>query len=235
MIEFKGFPARMKFTPLPNVVFSSLLPQITDIFELKVLLYIFALVYPKKGSLRFVSRQELLNQAGLTSDLKGPRDEVIPESLAALTAKGVILQMQVQDGAALEDLYFLNTEANRLALQRVRSGETALPGLKVERPLPVAPAEPSDIFTLYEQNIGMLTPLIADELREAGKHYPEVWIAEAIKEAVALNKRSWRYIARILEHWSTEGKDDGTHRGNFKKNTDPDKYVRGKYGHMVQR
>ena len=97
------------------------------------------------------------------------------------------------------------------------------------------PSKPSDIFTLYEQNIGMLTPLIADELREAEKQYPETWIKDAIKEAVALNKRNWRYIARILEHWSTEGKDDGTHRGNLKKNTDPDKYIRGKYGHMVQR
>ena len=81
----------------------------------------------------------------------------------------------------------------------------------------------------------MLTPMIADELREADKQYPETWIKDAIKEAVTLNKRNWRYIARILEHWSTEGKDDGTYRGNLKKNTDPDKYIRGKYGHMVQR
>jgi DnaD/phage-associated family protein len=99
----------------------------------------------------------------------------------------------------------------------------------------VSVPEASDIFTLYEQNIGMLTPLIADELREAGKLYPENWIKEAIKESAALNKRNWRYIARILEHWSTEGKDDGTHRGNSKKIADPDKYIRGKYGHMVQR
>jgi hypothetical protein len=33
--------------------------------------------------------------------------------------------------------------------------------------MPVKTEEISDIFTLYEQNIGMLTPLIADELKEA--------------------------------------------------------------------
>ena len=60
MIEFKGFPARMQFTPVPNLVFSSLLPQITDITELKVLLHIFEIIYPKKGSLRFASFNELL-------------------------------------------------------------------------------------------------------------------------------------------------------------------------------
>ena len=67
------------------------------------------------------------------------------------------------------------------------------------------------------------------------QQYPETWIGDAIKEAVSLNKRNWRYIARILEHWTTEGRDDGTHRGNLKKNTDPDKFIKGRYGHMVQR
>ena len=95
--------------------------------------------------------------------------------------------------------------------------------------------KPPDIFTLYEENIGMLTPLIADELKEAVKQYPELWIRDAIKEAVEQNKRNWRYIARLLEHWSVEGKDDGTYRRHLKANTDPDKYVKGKYGHMVQR
>ena len=48
------------------------------------------------------------------------------------------------------------------------------------------------------------------------------------------DKRSWRYISRILERWSVEGKGSGTHQRNPEK-TDPDKYVRGKYGHVVQR
>ncbi len=100
-------------------------------------------------------------------------------------------------------------------------------------PVYVAAEEQPDIFTLYEENIGMLTPLIADELREAEKLYPENWIKDAIKEAVSLNKRNIRYIVRILEHWLAEGKGDGTHRRYSK--TDPDKYIKGKYGHMVQR
>jgi len=46
--------------------------------------------------------------------------------------------------------------------------------------------------------------------------------------------RSWRYIARILERWASEGKDSGKYKRDIKKD-DPDKYIKGKYGHLVQR
>jgi DnaD/phage-associated family protein len=92
----------------------------------------------------------------------------------------------------------------------------------------------SNIFNLYEQNIGMITPMMADELKEAEKRYPGSWIDQAFREAVALNKRSWRYISRILERWASEGKESGTHRKDYKENG-PDKYVRGKYGHLIKR
>ena len=235
MIEFKGFPAKMQFTPIPNIVFSSLLPQITDIIELKVLLHIFALIYPKRGSVKYVSFNEVLTQTVLANDLKGTAAGILAQTLKTLTEKGAILRLTTNRGDSAEDIFFLNNDYNRKIIEKVSSGEITLPGLKPDLPPPVSLPEPLDIFTIYEQNIGMLTPMIAEELREAGKQYPESWIKEAIKEAVALNKRNWRYIARILEHWSVEGKDDGTHWGNLKANTDPDKYIKGKYGHMVQR
>jgi DnaD/phage-associated family protein len=93
----------------------------------------------------------------------------------------------------------------------------------------------ADIFALYEQNIGLLTPMIAEELKEAEKTYPTAWIESAFKEAVSSNKRSWKYIARILERWLAEGKDDGKPGGHPKKGIDPDKYIKGKYGHLVRR
>ena len=95
--------------------------------------------------------------------------------------------------------------------------------------------DPSDIFTLYEQNIGMLTPLIADELREAEKHYPESWIQRRHQRSGGSKQTQLEIYRPDSGTLVTEGKDDGTHRGNLKKNTDPDKYIRGKYGHMVQR
>jgi len=40
MKQFTGFPAKMQFTPLPNFFFSTLLPQISDIAELKTTLHL---------------------------------------------------------------------------------------------------------------------------------------------------------------------------------------------------
>jgi DNA replication protein len=237
MREFKGFPARMQFTPIPNVVYSSLLPQITDIVELKALLCVFKLVYPKKGHLRFASFTEIVNQINLPGHINDQTAniDVITKALDALVKRGALLHLNMGKNGVTNVLYFINNEINQQAVEKIQKGEIILPELKPEQTTPLLASEPSDIFTLYEQNIGMLTPLIADELREAEKQYPENWIQEAIKESANLNKRSWRYIVRILENWSTEGKDNGTYRGNLKKNADPDKYIRGKYGHMVQR
>jgi len=234
-MEFKGFPDRMMFTPIPNLVFSALLPQIADITELKVLLHVFEIIYPKKGSLKYTSYNEILGHASLVNDLKAEAGEVLSKSLTALVGKGILLTVSVETDGAADSIYVFNNESNRLNVEKILSGELVLPGLKAREAVPAMPEASADIFTLYEQNIGMLTPLIADELREASKQYPEGWIRDAIKEAVSLNKHNWRYIARILEHWSTEGRDDGTHRGNLKKNTDPDKFIKGRYGHMVQR
>jgi DnaD/phage-associated family protein len=63
-----------------------------------------------------------------------------------------------------------------------------------------------NIFKLYEQNIGLLTPLVADHLRDAADLYPEEWIEAAFREAVQHNIRKWSYISAILRNWETEGK-----------------------------
>jgi DnaD/phage-associated family protein len=64
-----------------------------------------------------------------------------------------------------------------------------------------------DIYTLYEQNIGALTPILSERLREAENLYPAAWVEEAFAEAVNYNRRSWAYIIRILENWVTNGRE----------------------------
>jgi len=237
MKQFSGFPARMEFTPIPNVFFSHLLPQIRDIAELKTTLHIFWSLYHKRGYPRFTTYRELLSNTSLMSSLregaKSP-DEVLRNALEMAIKRGIVLHIVLDRDGVPEDVYFLNTEPNSQIIAKIQNGEFHIPGLKAEGQAYIGTEEQPDIFTLYEQNIGMLTPMIAEELLEAEKLYPVTWIKEAIKEAVSLNKRSWRYIARILERWSSEGRSNGTYRRDFKK-TDPDKYIKGKYGRMVRR
>jgi DNA replication protein len=236
MSQFRGFPARMEFTPIPNYFLGALLPQIDDIWELKTTLHVLAMLYCKKGYPRFVTGNELLANDGLMKSLKKEGEEaaeVLRRSLQMASQRGTFIHIAVEKDGVAEDIYLLNTEADRKTVARIESGELKLEGLKAVERESVALEEPPEIFAMYEQNIGMLTPLIADELREAEKLYPESWLRDAIKEAAALNKRNIRYITRILERWSSEGKIDGTYQRVSK--TDPDKYIKGKYGHMVRR
>jgi len=71
-----------------------------------------------------------------------------------------------------------------------------------------ASEQPRDIYSLYERNIGMLTPILAEELQEAEHRYPPEWIQDAFREAVRANVRNWKYINGILKRWDREGKKD---------------------------
>jgi DnaD/phage-associated family protein len=103
----------------------------------------------------------------------------------------------------------------------------------VRGPIRVIAERPS-VYALYEQNIGLLTPLLAEQLQDAESRYPIEWIEDAFKESVVNNKRNWRYIERILERWAAEGKDSGKNREGAGRGLDPDKYTKGKYAFLFQ-
>jgi DnaD/phage-associated family protein len=83
------------------------------------------------------------------------------------------------------------------------------------------------VFTLYEQNIGALTPLIADMLREAEKEYPSAWFEEAFTIAVAKNARNWKYVEAVLKRWKEKGKDERKDQQNAVK--DFERYTDGEF------
>jgi len=61
------------------------------------------------------------------------------------------------------------------------------------------------ISHLYEDNIGRLTPLIAERLKDIVEEYPSGWFEEALKESVTSEHRNLKYISAILERWQSEG------------------------------
>lgn len=227
----------MNFTPLPNLFFSHLSPQIDSLAEMKVVLHIFWLLYQKRGYPKFVTYQQLLQEKallkGITEKAEAATEE-LRQALGQAVNRGILLHLTLDREGKREELYFLNTEADRRAVDKIREGKISL-GVALPATKETPAQEKLNIFSLYEQNIGLLTPLIAEELKEAEKAYPPSWIEDAFKQAVSMNKRSWRYISRILERWSVEGKDDGEPGRHFKKKEDPDKYIKGKYGHLVRR
>ena len=238
MDAFSGFPAgKVRFTPLPDLFFSELLPAIDDLAELKVTLHIFWLLHRRKGYPRSVSERELLGDgtlfAGLQALDSSPPQEAILSAVERAVGRGTLLQVETQGReGGIERWYFANTDQGRRAVERVREGELQL----AERPLSPTdggPLERPNIFQLYEQNVGLLQPIIAEELAQAEKDYPAQWIEEAFQLAAKANVRNWRYISRILERWASRGKDDGK-LGEDTEEAIRRRYLGGEYADYIK-
>ncbi len=210
---FAGFRSVSRQTPIPNVFFTQVLPFVDDLVELKVTLFLFNRLSLKKGYPRFVTLREMRGDLDLMSSMalegRDPAEE-LSRGLQAVLARGAFLSLALERPEGTDHLYFQNTEESQRAIARVQRGEVDLGALPKTDALP-EPPEHRDVFALYEENIGPLSPLITEELREAEQSYPYAWIVEAFREAVRMNRRRWRYIQRILERWQAEGRAHGDH------------------------
>jgi DnaD/phage-associated family protein len=205
---FGGFQPGSRATVMPSAFFTEVLPEIDDEAELRVTLYLFYAIGRHKGYPRYVSRNELEALTPLAESLSALPGEIadsLSKGLDLAVKRSTFLTVEVDRDGSHESLYFLNSPSDRRAVERIRTRMIDLGKPLPEHSEPPAP-ERDNVFQLYEENIGPLTPLIAEELREAERLYPFEWIEEAMKEAAVLNKRSWRYAARILERWTIEGR-----------------------------
>ena len=140
----------------------------------------------------------------------GQPEEVLRGALKSAAARGTMLTLTIDKDGTSEDIYFLNTESDRQAVIRIEAGTLELVGVGSIKQIPVEMEKQPNIYKLYEDNIGMLTPITADQLRDAEKNYPEDWIRDAIQQAVIQGKRKWSVVSAILQRWSIEGRSDGT-------------------------
>lgn len=69
------------------------------------------------------------------------------------------------------------------------------------------------VYRAYEQNIGMLTPIIAEKLDDDIQEFGHEWVLEAIAAAVKQEKRSLAYVEGILKGWRREGKNAPKRKG----------------------
>jgi len=216
MKGFPGFPeGKLRLTPVPNLFFSELLPIIENLSEMKVTLYAFWALAQKEGPVRYLRLIDFMHDAafmkgmGATPTLAA---EALMDGVERAVARGTLLHVSVEGADGVMELYFMNTEKGRAAVDGITRGAWR-PNPDEEEPITLMVERPN-IFVLYEQNIGSLTPLISDQLRDAEQTYPLNWIEEAITLAVNNNVRKWRYVQSILERWRQEGKSDGVSRGD---------------------
>ena len=116
--------------------------------------------------------------------------------------RGTLLLAELAIHGETRRCYVVADESGRALHQRMQAGEWR-PSADGE--IELLPPRPS-IYGLYEDNIGVLTPMIVDSLKDAEATFPLDWIEEAMRLAVEGNKRSWRYVRAILERWRQEGR-----------------------------
>jgi DNA replication protein len=213
MSKFQGFSDSETFIQIPDSFFRHLLIEIDDRDELKVTLYAMWRIEHMEGRVRFLRKQDFV--------------PCLPDPGPALekaVQRGILLQTR-EDGAVL---YFLNSPRGRAAAEAFAKGlwqpETTISASP--------PPERPNIFKLYEENIGPLTPLIADALKDAERTYPPEWVAEALEAAVKNNKRNWRYVEAILRRWKEEGHAKKQDRRNAQE--DGRRYTEGEYADFIE-
>ncbi len=217
MNKFKGFTATETFSVIPDAFFHQLLSQIEDVAELKVTLYSLWRIEHMDGPFR------ALNHLDFEGKDLGLSAEEITAGLERAVKRGTLLKVEKE---AL--VYFLlNSPKGRAGAAAIENGQwnpkTGISAPPVERP---------NVFKLYEENIGPLTPLIADALKDAEDNYPAEWISEAIELAVKHNKRSWKYCEAILKRWKEEGRAEKQDRRDTEK--DRNRYLGGEYADYIE-
>ncbi|MBA4420500.1 MAG: hypothetical protein C0391_05085 [Anaerolinea sp.] len=206
-MKFEGFTSGVtRLTSLPEALFTELLPKITDIGELKVTLYAIWYVQQLEGDIRFMRlsdlRQDRLLLEAMAMENDNPVGSLV-RGLGLAVERGTLLL--IQKPGENESYYFVNTARSRAVVDGYHRGAWTLDDI-ADQSVGLDLGKP-EIFNLYEQNIGMITPILAEQLKSAELDYPAGWIEEAIQEAVKNNVRKWAYIQRILETWRERGRN----------------------------
>lgn len=229
--------------PVPVWFLTEVAPRIREMAEMQVMLACFRLA-AESGWDEPIAEAALLQDEPLAEGLRLDGASLQPlqqitRGIELAAARDCLLRFSVAEESGEETVWLLlATPENRLKLERYKSGVLPLPGEPETEGSRrwVAPSRPG-VFKLYEQNIGLVTPIIADRLVEALELYPESWIEDAIEAAVSYNRRNWRYIQRILETWATEGRGHEANRrrqstsGDF----DPERHFTGEYAPVFRR
>lgn len=219
MKTFKGFTDSESFTQLPDTFFHQLLNQIDDAAELKVTLYFLWRAEHMDSPFR------ALQESGFDAKELGLSADEVRLGLEKAIKRGSILPSQHE----ADVFYFLNSPRGRVAAEAFANGQLREPrGAGINS----MPFERPNIFRLYEENIGPLTPLIADALKDAEETYSAEWVADTIDLAVRNNKRSWKYCEAILKRWKEEGRGEKQDRRDAEK--DRDKYIKGEYSDYIE-
>lgn len=186
----------------PKSFLDTLIPTITDLDELKFILAYFWLLSKQKEFFLPIPSDVFLGSEQILSIFDNDAQRV-EHALRLCIKDNVFIEIKNSDDQ--KTIYLLNSPRGRATYEAYQSGSVKFEALLLGQIARLE--ERPNIFKLYEENIGPLTPMIADILKQDEEEYSSQWILEAIEIAVKKNVRNWKYVHAILESWQKEGRN----------------------------
>ena len=207
-----GFPLADDFatTRVPNAVLGRVLSTIDDADEIRLILRAIWLLEHQRGYPRYITRDDLRRDRVLSVAIPDQPD--FDRILKSAVDRGVFVEVSINNNICL----MLNTESARRALIEV--SPTTENSNKDDNGWETAAAStgPADAFRAYEENIGILSPMIRQSILAALEDFTDDDITRAVRIAVENESRSWSFVAGVLRRWARDGipheRTDGTAR-----------------------
>ncbi|MFL2664955.1 MAG: DnaD domain protein [Dehalococcoidia bacterium] len=203
----KGFPLGVKNIPTPAPLFSTYLEKYESLEEVKILLKIIHSLYLKKDFPAFLYTKELLSDPIMLKIYDNEKENInegIKNSLISLEDKGIIILIIDDEN---NERIFINTDQVRKHIQRQGIEKDFSYNQFGSGIVDLSSEKQNPVITLYENNIGYITPIIYESIHNALIEYEEADILDAIKIASENNVKNWKYIETILKRWLSEGKE----------------------------
>ena len=199
--QIKGFPLPDDFatTRVPNAVLGRVLSSIDDADEIRLILRAIWLLEHQRGYPRYITRDNLQRDRVLSVVIPDQSD--FDRILRSATERGIFVEASINDTPCL----MFNTESARRASIEVssttRNSDNGNDGWETA----AASTGSADAFGAYEENIGILSPMIRQSILAALEDFTDEDITHAVRIAVENESRSWSFVAGVLRRWARDG------------------------------
>lgn len=167
----------------------------------------------RRSAIRIVVELESLGYLRRTTRYK-------KENKMELSSNGYLLSESVMIAGSWEVVTEESPPSDR-GVTRVVTEESPKPSIEPSFNQFEEEGEPPEtnpnIFKLYEQNIGIITPIISDKLILAEEEYPADWFPRVFEIASENNARSWAYCSAILDRWKVDGFDTDSRPKKYRR------------------
>lgn len=194
------------YTQTPNELFDSLLKNM-GYAELKIVLAVIRITFgyhregeEVKATLSQMQRMTGLSRPAVLAGAQKAEDSGLIEKRFSETGELLwMVKLLYQDGKATLP------EAVKQVYHPIPIKETEKKGKETVTAAAAPPRVSPEVLEVYQNNIGLPTPVILDDLEQAERTYSAAWVVEALKETARARVKRFAYTQKILANWQANG------------------------------